>query len=126
MNERYEDIRKLKTELWDLRFESLKEKISVPWTLEDLQKATKSLKINQSRDPNSMINELFKPKVAGKDLKQSVLNLMNLIQSSLFLPEFMQMSDITSIFKLKGSRMELSNDRGIIILGVPRLRISNV
>ena len=38
MNERYEGIRQLKTELWDLRFESLKEKISVPWTLEDLEK----------------------------------------------------------------------------------------
>ena len=69
MYERYEGIRQLKTELWDLRFESLKEKISVPWTLEDLEKATKSLKNNQSGDPNSMINELFKPKVAGKDLK---------------------------------------------------------
>ena len=41
MNEQNEDIRKLKTELWDLRFDILKVKISVPWTLEDLQKATK-------------------------------------------------------------------------------------
>ena len=46
--------------------------------------------------------------------------MMNLIQSSLFLPEYMQVSDNTSIFKLRGSRMELSNDRGIFILGVLR------
>jgi hypothetical protein len=120
INERYQQIMELKTELWDLRFESLKEKEAVLWTLEDLEKATKSLKNNQARDPNSMISELFKPNLAGRDLKLALVGLMNLVQISLFMPEYMECADITSIFKNKGSRMELSGDRGIFILGVLR------
>ena len=68
MNDRYQNIKDLKTELWDLRFQSLKSKEAVLWTLEDLEKATKSLKNNQSRDPNGMISEIFKSNLAGKDL----------------------------------------------------------
>ena len=120
MNERYENLRKLKSDLWDLRFESLKLKQTIPWTLSDLEKATKSLKNNQSRDPNNMLNELFKPGIAGADLKIAVLELMNLIQSTLIVPDFMQYVDITSIFKNKNSRMSLSNDRGIFVLAVLR------
>ena len=120
MNECYHDIRKLKSDLWELRFESLKTKPSKPWTIEDLEEATKSLKNNQSRDPNNMVNELFKPNIAGSDLKRALVKLMNLILFSLYLPEFMEYSDITSIYKNKGSRMELSNDRGIFILAVLR------
>ena len=86
----------------------------------NLEKATKSLKNNQSRDPNNMINELFKPGIAGADLKIAVLELMNLIQSTLIVPNFMQYADITSIFKNKNSRMSLSNDRGIFVLAVLR------
>ena len=43
---------------------------------------------------------------------------MNLVLDYLFIPEYMECADITSIFKNKGSRMELSGDRGIFILGV--------
>ena len=46
--ERYENIRQLKSELWELRFESLKNKPTKEWTIEDLERATKSLKNNQS------------------------------------------------------------------------------
>ena len=59
INERYQEIRELKNELWELRFEYLKGKPTKAWTSEDLEKATKTLKNNQSRDPNGMISELF-------------------------------------------------------------------
>ena len=59
INERYKEIRELKNELWELRFEYLKGKPTKAWTSEDLEKATKTLKNNQSRDPNGMISELF-------------------------------------------------------------------
>ena len=51
-----EDIRKLRSELWELSFQSLKETPAEPWTLEDLENATKSLQHDQSRDPNNMKN----------------------------------------------------------------------
>ena len=120
IKEKYQDLRILKNELWELRLESLKMKIAVPWSIEELEKVTKSLKNNQTRDPNSMISELFKPNIAGKDLQKAILDLMNLVQTSLIIPEYMQYSDISSIFKNKGSRMQLSSDRGIFNLGILR------
>ena len=45
---------------------------------------------------------------------------MNGIKSNLFIPEQMQLSNITTIFKNKGSRLELKNDRGIFVLTVFR------
>ena len=101
ISERYQDLRDLKNELWDIRFQYLKEKPTTPWIIVDLEKATKTLKNNQARDPNGMISELFKPNNAGKDLKKAVLDLMNLVLSSFQIPEFMQLADISSIFKNK-------------------------
>ena len=120
MDESYQEIRELKSLLWDLRFESLKGKPYKPWTIEDLEAATKTLKNNQSRDPNDMINELFKPNIAGNDLKTALVELLNIILWALYIPEYMQYADITSIYKNKGSKMELSNDRGIFLLAVLR------
>ena len=98
----------------------MKLKPAALWTLEDLEKVIKTLKSNQSRDPNGMIGELFKPNIAGKDLKKAVIDLMNLVLTSFFMPEYLEYADITSLFKHRGSRMELSNDRGIFILAVLR------
>ena len=53
-------------------------------------KSTKSLKNNQTRDPNCMISELFKPNIAGKYLQKAISDLMNLVQTSLIIPEYMQ------------------------------------
>ena len=120
MKECYQVIKALNNQLWDLRFEALKKKSFEPWTLEDLDEVIQKLKNNQARDPNGIINEIFKPGVAGIDLKKSLVDLMNTVLSTFFIPECMAYADITSIFKLKGSRMLLSNDRGIFILGVLR------
>ena len=67
-----------------------------------------------------MINELFKPGVIGSDLKLSVLNLMNGIKREMKLPNFMEMSNITTLYKNKGSRFDMNNERGIFILSVLR------
>ena len=116
----YEEIEALKSKLWEMRFISLRGKISKPWNLKDLDTVCKSLKNNQSRDPIGMLNELFKKGVAGNDLRVGVLQLMNEIKSSFFIPEFMEYSDITTIYKNKGSRQDLQNDRGIFVLVVLR------
>ena len=120
INERYQNIRDLKNELWELRLELLKDKSSSKWSLADLEKATKNLKNNQARDPNGMISEIFKSDNAGKDLKKAVLDLMNLVLETLQIPDQMKLADITSIFKNKNSRMDLANDRGIFLLSVLR------
>ena len=120
IKERYQSIRDLKNELWEIRFQLLKEKPSLRWSLADLEKALKTLKNNQARDPNGMISEIFKSNNAGKDLKKAVLDLMNMVLESLQIPKYMQLADISSIFKNKNSRMDLANDRGIFLLSVLR------
>ena len=67
-----------------------------------------------------MINELFKPGVIGQDLKKAILALMNGMKKFLEIPSFMQLSNITTIYKMKGSQLELENNRGIFILTVFR------
>ena len=79
---------------------------SEPWSIENLNKVLKSLKNNKTRDPNGMINEIFKPEVAGKDLKIGLLDLFNNIKENLIVPDFMNLQNITSIYKSKGSRMD--------------------
>ena len=66
----------LKSDLWARRLRNIRVKVTNPWTLANLDKALKSLKTNQSRDPLGMINELFKPGVIGDDLKFATLRLM--------------------------------------------------
>ena len=114
------ELEKLKDELWEVRLILLKKRKSQPWTIRDLKSATKELKDNKCRDPDSLISELFKEGVAGKDLNSAVLKLMNMILETFYIPEEILRSNITSIWKGKGSRMNLNNDRGIFTLSILR------
>ena len=78
----------------------------------------KSLKSNKTRDPCGLINELFKPPVIGQDLEDTVLQLVNGIKREYFIPYNVQMSNITTIYKKKGSKHDLESDRGIFGLSV--------
>ena len=53
---------------------------TAPWTMDDLDRVLKHLKINKSRDPLGFANEIFRPEVAGSDLKKAILKLMNRIR----------------------------------------------
>ena len=67
-------------------------------------------------DPNGMINELFKEGCIGNDLEDALLELFNGIKENFYIPEFLAKQNISSIFKNKGSRLEMNNERGIFIL----------
>ena len=45
---------------------------------------------------------------------------MNGVKLTFDFPEYMELANISSIFKNKGSRFELENDRGIFLLAVLR------
>ena len=70
-----------------------------PWTAKELSTVLKSLKNNKCRDPNSMINEIFKPGVIGTDLQIALLDLFNLCKSKMKIPKFMTVSNIVNIWK---------------------------
>ena len=65
-----------------------------------------------------MINELFKEGCAGSDLQETLLPLFNGIKDNFLLPRYMLLENITTIYKNKGSRFDMNNDRGIFILTV--------
>ena len=60
-----------------------------------------------------MNHELFKPGIIGQDLFNTLLLFCNQTKEKLFKTPSLKMSDITSIYKNKNSRLDLKNDRGI-------------
>ena len=101
------ELEQLKTRLWEGRLDLSKSRKSKPWTMTQLDTVLKSLKLNQTRDPNEMINEIFRPPIIGQDLKLALLCLMNGIKDNMELPFFMQMSNITTISKPRSSNLML-------------------
>ena len=77
--------------------------------MNDLDAVLKYLKNNKSRDPLGNINELFKPSVAGDDLKHGIL--LKIKESNEFSEAFKR-CNITSIFK-KGKRNDFNNYQGV-------------
>ena len=51
-------------------------------------------------------------------MKLSVVDLFNGIKTNYFVPPTLDMANITTIFKKKGSKFDLENDRGIFGLSV--------
>ena len=69
INEEFKDIFDLKSLLWNMRLDKIKTVKTRKWTPSDLDKVIKTLKKNQSTDPNNMINEIFLPAAMGSNLK---------------------------------------------------------
>ena len=103
----------LKMNLFALRFEVCKNIKSEKWTDADLTKVLKSLKLRKSADANGLIYELFRPEVIGDDLLKSLLMLCNNVKDQLIIPEFMKITNITSLYKMKGPHCDLNSERGI-------------
>ena len=96
------------------------QKKSKPWKMVHLEVALKGLKNNKSRDPNGWVNELFKDGALGYNLKLSLLHMMNTIKENNKIPDFARLADISTIYKGKGSKSELVNERGIFIGSIIR------
>ena len=105
-----QEIFVLKTKLWESRLENIERIKSPNWTMSNLDTVLSSLKRNKSRDPNGMVNELFKEGLIGHDLKYALLLMFNRIKAHQEIPSFLLLSNITSIYKGKGSRLSLEND----------------
>ena len=72
-----------------------------------------SLKIGKSCDALGYSNELFKPEIIGNDLLLSLLNIVNRAKSETSIPRLFRLTKITSIYKQKGEKCDLQNDRGV-------------
>ena len=114
------NLKNLKEGLFELRLKLVKLVKSKPWTIKQLDQVLSSLKCNKSRDPHGLVNDLFKPGVIGKDLKSSLLVMLNQIKGKCQIPEFVKWANITSLYKGKGDRLDITNERGIFIVSVLR------
>ena len=106
------DVYCLKMELLRSRLVLMKSIKTPRWKKKNLDDVLKSLKNNKTMDPLGMVNEIFKEGCIGADMKRALLDLFNGVKSNMY----MTLSNISSIYKNKGSRMDLENDRGIFIL----------
>ena len=114
-------LKTLREELFQQRLEEAKQNRSPDWTEEDLDKVLNHLKAKKATDPTGLVNELFMPQNIGGDLKVSILKMMNKIKSDFQHPAFMNMANITSLWKRKGAKDDIDNERGIFILSVLRM-----
>ena len=120
MKDKLENLKELKNNLFDLRLELSKENKTRPWKMIHLETVLKGLKKDKSRDPNGWINELFKDGVIGNNLKKSLLCIFNRIKEKNQIPDFVRLADVSTIYKGKGSKSELVNERGIFVVSILR------
>ena len=90
------------------------------WDLEDLEEVLKGLKNKKCRDPLGYINEIYNPSVCGHDLKVAILKMMNRIKEQQQYPQCLELCNISSIFKRKGSRNDFNQYRGIFCVVIFR------
>ena len=114
-------LKTLREELFHQRLTLSKENKSPKWTMDDLDQALRHLKERKATDPTGLVNELFTIQNIGEDLKESILILMNKIKENFQHPKFMSMANITSLWKRKGAKDDIDNERGIFILNVLRM-----
>ena len=104
-----EELKSLKEELCLKRIKAASMIKSDGWKMENLSSVLLKLKKDKSRDPHGLVNELFKPGVAGVDFQKSFLNMANKIKTEICIPKFMQCANIVSLYKGKGEKMDLQN-----------------
>ena len=75
MKDTLENVRVEKEKLCNKRLDLAKNNKTKPWSMKELLLA---LKKNKSQDPSGYAKELFRPEVAGEDLKLAILHLIGI------------------------------------------------
>ena len=60
--------------------------------------------------------EIFRPDVAGKDVIEALLKIVNKVKEQQTFPKKMKYADITSVYKGRGSKTDMDNQRGLFNL----------
>ncbi len=114
----YGELKEIKEYLCKMRLELTKKSDFVPWTMDNLKKAIGKLKRNKCKDPHGHINELYM--YLGISGLHSLLLLLNRIKDELLVPLDLKLSNVSTIYKGKGSRKDVINLRGIFKLPIVR------
>ena len=114
----YSELKEIKEYLCTLRLELTKQCNFHPWSMKELKVAISRLKNNKCHDPHGHINELYKE--LGIDGLESLLLLLNRIKMELIVPNDLKLSNVSTIYKGKGSKKKVVNLRGIFKLPIIR------
>ena len=109
----YDQLKSLKENLFELRLQIAKMSKSEEWEIGQIEKVCKSLKNSKARDESGLIYELFKPPNAGPDVYESLTKMFNLSKQELAIPDFFKLMSITSLYKNKDVKSDISNECGI-------------
>ena len=120
IKEDFKNIKEHKDELFKLRMKLASSSKSEPWSRGQLEQVLKQLKEGKSRDPNGWVRDIFNNEVAGEKLKISLLMLFNKMKTNNYIPDFIRNADVTTIYKGKGDKFNLENDRGIFLVSTFR------
>ena len=115
---KYQELRELKEYLCMIRLRISKLSKYTPWARTDLDNTISKLKLKKCRDPQGHINELYKS--MGEDGLSSLLDLLNRIKKEILIPSHLNLSNISAIYKGKGSKQDVINLRGIFKLPIVR------
>ena len=118
INPEYQELRELKEYLCYLRLNLTKRADYDKWTIKQLLTAISKLGNNKCRDPHGHINELYKH--LGQDGLTSLLSLLNSIKEEIIIPTKLNLSNVSTIYKGKGSKQCVINLRGIFKLPIIR------
>ena len=80
MKAELKDLYMYKSNLWNLKLIDLKNNKTSDWTEKELDVVLNGLSRNKTRDPHGLVYELFKPEVMGRQMKYSLLKLLNIIK----------------------------------------------
>ena len=116
----YEDLKNLKEKLFEYRYEIASLTKTEDWKVCDKEKICQSLKNSKARVEYGLVYELFKAPYAGSDVFNSLTKLFNLTKKELVIPDFYELMSITSLYKNRGSKSDIGNERGIF--NVPKVR----
>ena len=108
------ELKQLNNLLFELRQQLVKSKSTPDWSHNQLINVLKSLKNKKARDPHGMINELFKEDLAGNDLINSLLLFLNGTKRNVQSFQFLELTNITSIYKNSGEKANLNNERSFL------------
>jgi hypothetical protein len=118
INPEYQELQEIKEYLCSLRLKIARKAEYDKWTMNQLRDAVAKLKNNKCKDPHGHINEMYKH--MGNDGLLSLLNLMNRIKEEILVPNKLIFSNVSTIYKGKGSKQQVINLRGIFKLPIVR------
>ena len=106
-------MKTLKERLFEYRYQIAGLTKTEDWKVSEIEKVCKTLKNSKARDECGFVYELFKEPYAGSDVFQSLAKLFNLSKKELDIPDFFELMSITSLYKNRGSKSDIGNERGI-------------